>query len=80
MVSSASVALTSQAHASTTIIIKRRKLTQRAAWVGSAHKVLVRKPEGKRQLNRTMRRYENIIIYLKRNMIEGYGLDPSASG
>lgn len=78
--SSASAALTSQVHASATVITKRSKLTLRAAWVRSAHEVLVRRSEGKRPLKRTIRRWENVKMDLKRNMIGGYGLDLSASG
>jgi hypothetical protein len=45
------------------------------------YRVLVGKPEGKRQLGRTRRRWEdNIKMYLQEVGMRGYGLDWAGSG
>jgi hypothetical protein len=45
-----------------------------------AYRVLVGKPEGKRQLERPRRRWDdNIKMYL-REVVSGHGLDRSGSG
>jgi hypothetical protein len=47
----------------------------------NAYKILVGKPEGKRPLGRTRRRWEdNIRMDLKENRVGGRGLDSFGSG